>query len=201
MKKIIAVFFVITVSSKVFSQLTAGASFGTFNIPGAGTKFKGFGPTVKIEHISNRQSAYLDVSFYKKGENRGQTTITESDGNYIGEADTKAIYRITNMQLGFKSVFGKDFFEKGFSFFVGGGIAVPLVKTTYKYTLPGYDISDSKFKDVIFGFHFNAGVQYNFESMIIELKSNFDLVLQPIVSGSSYVMSTSRLGVLLPLTK
>lgn len=202
MKKTTFLFLAISMCYTASSQIMAGASLGTFNIPGASVKFKGFGPTIKLEYImSDRTSAYLDASLYNKEEDGGETAITDADGAFIGAAATKAKYSIRHLQLGFKGFFGRDLSEKGFSFFLGGGAAASLVKTTYKYTLPGYDVSDSKYNNTIFGFHFNAGVQYNFNPIILELKANFDLMLKPLVTGSSYVISASRLGVLIPLTK
>jgi len=202
MRKLPLLFIVINIFYTASSQIMAGASIGTFNMPGAGTKFKGIGPTIKLEYgKSDRSSVYLDGSLYNKKQNSPSTTITDGAGAYIGEADTKAHYSIRHLQLGFKNIFGKDLSDKGFSFFVGGGIAISLVKTTYKYTLTGYDIPDSKYNNTLFGFHFNAGVQYNLDPIIIEFKGNFDLMLKPVVTGDSYAILASRLGVLIPLEK
>src|SRR4030095_2111733 len=110
---------------------------------GAGTKFRGIGPTIKLEYSSSdRGSVYLDGSLYNKEQDSPSTTITDEAGAYIGEADTKAHYSIRHLQLGFKNIFGRDLSDKGFAFFIGGGIAVSFVKTTYKYSLTGYDIPD-----------------------------------------------------------
>lgn len=203
MRKAIFFFLAISISYAASSQLMAGAGVGTFNIPGASSQFKGIGPTLKAEYLmSERTSAYLDVSLYNKNQDAGETTtITDADGAFIGEAATRVGYSIRHLQLGFKGVFSKDFSEKGFSFFLGAGAAASLVKSTYKFILPGYEIPDSKYHNTLFGFHFNAGVQYNFTPIIVELKANFDLMLKPIVTGDSYVISASRLGILIPLTR
>ncbi|MEJ0102813.1 MAG: hypothetical protein WDO19_09765 [Bacteroidota bacterium] len=202
MKKIISLFLLTSIYYTAYSQILAGASIGTFNIPGAADKFKGIGPTIKVEYsMSGETSAYLDASLYNKQETKGTTTITDADGALIGEADTKARYSIKHVQLGLKRLFGRGFDEKGFSFFLGGGAAASFVKTTFKYTLQGNNIPDSKYNDIIFGFHFNTGFQYNFNFVILELKANFDIMTKPLVSGDSYIMSASRIGILIPLTK
>ncbi|MEP7373193.1 MAG: hypothetical protein ABI675_07345 [Chitinophagaceae bacterium] len=202
MRKLILFLLTIGMYYTAASQLMAGASIGTFNIPGASKRFKGIGPTVKLEYLmSERTSAFLDASLYNKNEDEGETTITDADGAYIGEAATVAKHSIRHLQLGCKALFRRDFDEKGLGFFIGGGVAYSLVKTTYKYTLPGYDIPDGKYNNNQFGFHFNAGAQYNFARVIVELKANFDLMIQPLVSASSYVITGSRLGVLIPITK
>ena len=191
------------VCQAVSAQLFAGASFGIFNIPGANYgRFKGLGPTVKIEYaLSDGSTAYFDASLYNKEQPSDETLITEESGAAIGYAETQVKYSIKHLQAGFKGFIGKDVTEKGFSFFLGGGFAVSLVKSVYSYDLPGYNVSDSKYNSSSYGFHFTSGFQYNFDPVILELKGNFDLVLKPLVSGSSYILTSSRLGVMIPLTK
>ena len=109
MRKAIFLFMAIGIFYTASSQVMAGASIGTFNIPGAGTKFRGIGPTIKLEYgMSDRSSSYLDFSLYNKEQDNGSTTtITDPAGAFIGEADTKANYSIRHLQLGFKTIFGK----------------------------------------------------------------------------------------------
>ena len=202
MRKVLFLFMAMGIFCTASSQFMVGASIGTYNIPGAGNKFKGIGPTIKVEYgMTDRQSSYLDASLYNKEEYFGETTITNSSGAVIGRADTKVHYSIKHLQLGLKRIFVRDWSDKGLALFFGGGIAVSQAKTTYKYTLPGYEIPDDKFSKTIFGFHFNAGVQYNLAPVIIELKGTLDIMIKPLVRGDSYVMSTTRLGVLIPLKK
>ena len=202
MKKIFSCIVVTFMWWQASAQLMVGAAVGTFNAYAAAEKFKPIGPTIKIEYAdSYSQSVYLDCSLYNKTQDAGTTTITDIDGAYIGEAETTVKYSIKNLQLGFKRIMGKNLSEKGFSFFLGGGAALALVKSTYKYHLSGENISDSKYNQSIFGFHFNAGVQYNFSILIVELKGNFDIMLKPIAGGDSYLTSGTRLGVIIPLTK
>jgi hypothetical protein len=201
MRKLFLLFLAMGMYLAGSSQLVAGASIGTFNIPGASNRFKGIGPTIKIEYRKSGQAMYLDASLYNKEEDAGETDITDENGLLLGEAETKAHYSIKHLQLGFKRSLGHDLVEPGFSFFLGGGIAFSLIKTTYKYTLPGYNVPDDKYNRSIFGFHFNAGAEYNIKSVIIEFKANFDLLIKPLVSGESYIITGSRLGVLIPLTK
>jgi hypothetical protein len=203
MRKAILFFIATGIFYAAYPQIMAGASVGTFNIHGAGEKFKGVGPTIKLEYgmSDDKSTSYLDGSLYIKRCNSAETTITDSAGVVIGQANTKAYYSIKHLQLGLKRMFARDVSEKGLSFFFGGGIAVSSVKTTYKYTLPGYNIAESKITNTLFGFHFNGGAQYNFDPIIIELKGNLDLMLKPLVTGDSYAISTTRLGVTIPLTK
>lgn len=203
MKKLILFFLIITAQIYSSAQLYAGASYGTFNIPAA--EMKGFGPTLKIEYVgyNERQAAYLDFSYYQKNTEGNGVTIYDGNGMPVGYAEETDKHSYKHLQLGFKGGFGKKFNKKGFSFFLGGGIAVSFAKMVAKYTSPGYNIPDDKINRTIFGFHFNAGGQYNFGPVTLELKANFDLVLKPLVlnSSTSNVISASRLGILIPLTK
>jgi hypothetical protein len=145
----------------------------------------------------------MDFSFYNKELPGDGFTIYDVSGMPIGHAEQTDKYSYKHLQLGFKGSFGKKFNKEGFSFFLGGGIVVSFAKVVSEYRYPGYDIPDDKISRTLFGFHFNAGGQYNFGPITLELESNFDLVLKPLVlnSNTSNVISASRLGILVPLTK
>jgi hypothetical protein len=200
MKKYFIVIFTLILGFNASSQyLLAGASFGTFNIPGA--EMRGFGPTVKLELISDFESMYLDASFYKKSQAESETMITDETGNQLGYAQTKGIYTIYNLQFGFKKLIRKAFDDKGLGFFLGGGAALPIVITTYEYSLPGYNVPDSKYTHAPFSFHFTAGAQYITSKIIIELKGFFDIAVHPLIADEPPFMTGTRLGVLIPINR
>ncbi len=203
MKRLIFLFTTILIYTQASSQLTVGASFGTFNYPGARDQFKGLAPTIKLEYFhTDYSSLYIEGALYNKEFQDEPTAITTKDGDLIGMAETKLAYSIKNFQVGFKSILGrKEISEKGFSFFLGAGADFSFVTRTYQYTLPGYVIDNSKTNNSIFGFHFAGGVQYRFKPVIIELKQNVNLMIKPVVPGWSYWLLSAQLGVLVPITR
>jgi hypothetical protein len=201
MRRIILLLGITVISHVSFSQLLVGADVGTFNFFQA--KVRGFAPTVKIEKfVSDGVGAlYLEASLYNKAGGIGEATITDDDGAYIGDAEENTRYSVKHLQLGFKSFLGKPADVRSLTFFLGGGASVLFEQTKNSYKLDGYTIPDSKFNQKMFAFHFHLGVQYNFDPVIIELKGTCDLAMKPMISASSYFVSSTRLGVLIPITK
>lgn len=175
-RKFIFLFIPLLFSISVKSQSFVGAGLGTFNIPGADSKFRGYGPTLEYEFIGYRQrnSGFIDVSYFAKS-----------------QYGTK--YSYIYSQLGAKSIFGEAD-EKKIIPYIGYGIAIVYASS---------EINDQNSSRTIFGFHFNTGVQYNFKPVILELRGNLDIVLKPLVESSSdsNVMTNFRLSALVPISK
>ena len=86
---------------------------------------------------------------------------------------------------------------------LGAGLSAGFVKITRKYTLA--NISSTTTDNAIYGFNFNAGLQWNIKPVILELKGNLDLMLKPVEpdnsdNGSHFINST-RIGILIPITR
>lgn len=206
MAKIIAFTFFIVIGSPVFAQLFAGGAYGTFNVPGASSKFRGNAPSFYVAYTGDddSQQLFFDVSLYKKNQSGFSTGIYNDQGQFIGSAETVYKYSITHLQLGFKKCLAGDFSDSKFNFFLSGGIAVSFNKFTTTYQLAGYNIPDDQLKRTMFGFHFNTGGQVRLKPIIIELRGNFDLLLKPVTveyDAKSNILSSTRIGVLFPLTK
>ena len=207
MKKITVFFIFLFVVKFSVAQLSVGAAFGTFNVPAASQRFKGYAPTVRIEYTGGEetQQVYLDVSLYKKDQAGFGTDIYDDDGNSIGYAATVKAYSIKHIQLGFKRSLAGNFTDTKFNCFLGGGGVVSFVQTNYKYNLPGYVIPDEKVNRTLYGFHFNTGGQWRIKKIVLELRGNFDLVLKPITTdggdNTSNILTSLRLGVMVPIVK
>ena len=154
----------------VKSQTFVGAGYGTFNIPGSDyNSFRGMGPTVKIEHISDDEtgSIFIDVSSFTKS--------FSSVNQYAYK------YTYLYSQIGFKKFFSSYAIHR-FIPFAGAGVALLTNKTSVTFTGNNTEStsSDNRF---LWGFHFNAGVQYSLKKVTFELKGNFDLTLKPLQVG------------------
>ena len=208
MAKTITFFLFLFIAKLSAAQLMAGAAFGTFNVPGASQKFKGYGPTVNIDYTMGEEDdaqLFLDVSLYNKARNVYQTAMYDADNAFIGSAATNVNYSIKHIQLGFKKSMAGDFADSKFNYFLGGGAAFSFVTTTYKYSLAGYKFADDKVNRTLFGFHFNTGGQWIQKKFVLELKGNMDIMLKPVTidggDNTSNILTSLRLGILVPITK
>ncbi len=206
MKKNIFVALSLFITTISFAQLSAGLAYGTFNVPGADEKFKGYGPSLCIAYTGGKetQQGFLNASLYNKAQT-GLSGIYDDQGQYIGDADVTKKYSIKHIQLGFKQSLAGDFTDSRMNCFLGGGVAVSFVKTTNKYSLPGYTIPDDKLNRTLWGFHFNTGGQLRLKPVVLELSGNFDLVLKPITTDGgdnvSNILTSLRLAVFIPIIK
>ncbi len=194
-------------ANAAFAQSFFGAGFGTFNIPGAINKFRGTGPTVKYEYITGdqRQSVYADLSFFSKRQQGDSRPVYDASGNLLGSAETEITFSYIYTQLGFKKLFVGDADERKVLPYTGGGIALVFANSATRYESNVSAFPEEKVKRFIFGFHFNAGLQYNLKAVILELRGNLDIDLKPLVndgaSDVSNVLTNLRLSVLIPITK
>ncbi|MHA4807018.1 hypothetical protein ACX0G9_02870 [Flavitalea flava] len=184
------------------SQTYLGGGFGTFNIPGASMKFRGTGPTLKLEHIQDddRTILYLDVSYFSKSLSDGTADIYNANGVPLGSVPITRKFSYIYSQMGGKVLLGGDADEKKIIPYIGGGVAIlyKTIKTSYQST---YDLSDDVTSAWLYGFHCNAGVQYNFGPVILELRGNLDLILKPLVDDVSNVLTNLRLSASIPILK
>jgi hypothetical protein len=207
MKKSVILFFFLIIVKTSIAQLSVGASFGTYSVPGATYDLKGFAPTLRIEYTGGEetQQIFLDATLFTKNFPAGSTDIYDGNGSYLGYALTKQFYSIKHLQLGFKRSLAGDFTDSKFNCFLGAGVAACFVGTKYKYSLTGQLIPDEKINRNIFGFHFNTGGQWRIKKIVLELKGNFDIVLKPVeVRGgdnASYIITSLRAGIMIPIVK
>lgn len=164
-------------------------------------KFRGMGPTLKYEYSEYSQSAYAEVSYYAKSLDAGTVDVYDNNGIPQGYATATEKFSFIYTQLGFKQFFNGDIDEKRFHPYVGGGLAFlyKTIRTSY-HSDAGYNLSDDVYKKWLWGFHFNAGVQYNIKPVILELRGNFDIILKPLVDGNSNILTNLRLVALVPLS-
>jgi hypothetical protein len=192
----------ITSSMSVRAQLCVGGGFGTFHIPGASQPFRVFGPTLRIENLpeNGRVVPYLDISYFSKSEPEGTTELYNSNGMPIGGASVTTKFSYIYNQLGFKCLLGADPDEKKIIPYVGGGVALIYARqsTSFQSTFdaPGY--AHGSF---LYGFHFNAGIQYNVKAVVFELRGNLDIILKPLVDAESNILTNLRLSASIPITK
>jgi hypothetical protein len=172
------------------AQSYLGVGFGTFFIPGASQNFRGYCPTVKYEYIKDNQrsTVYFDLSYFKK---------------QLENEDPKSTLSYLYSQIGFKQLIAGDADEKKLLPYLGGGLSAAAVNSKFVYRAPSPSNGNSTENMFVFGFHFNAGMQYNLKPVILELRGNFDLNLKPLVPASSYshILTNLRLSALLPLKK
>jgi len=182
-------------------QSYVGAGFGTFNIPGATVKFRGFGPSLRYEYIQENQriSAYIDVAYLTKSLDGGTADIYNSSGLPIRSVPTTNKFSYIYSQLGFKALLGAEADDRKVIPYIGGGIAVlyRTVRSSYQTT---YNVSDNVDRSWLYGFHFTAGLQYNFKPVILELRGNLDIILKPLVDDNSNILTNLRLSAIIPIS-
>ncbi len=187
------------------AQTYAGAGFGTFNIPAASNKFRGWGPTIKLEHVFDNEivTTYFDLSHFVKNTQGSSVSVYDNAGNNIGSADAQTTHSYLYAQTGLKAVFFGEVSEKKILPYLGGGIALVYANATTSYKSSAASLDDDKMKRFIFGFHLSAGLQYYLQPLVLELRGNLDIDLKPLVPDSnvSNILSNTRLTVLLPLSK
>lgn len=208
MKKSVVLFLILIIVKTSVAQLSVGAAFGRFSVPGATSDLKGFAPTLRVEYTGGEetQQIFLDATLFTKSFPGYETEIVDEYGYLLGFAQTKESYSIKHFQLGFKRSLAGDFTDSKFNCFLGAGLAASFVGTKYKYSLTGHSIPDEKINRSIFGFHFNTGGQWRIKNNIVfELKGNFDIVLKPMeVRGGdnvSYIVTSLRAGIMIPIVK
>lgn len=207
MKKLLTFLFV--VSSKFsYAQLFAGAAYGTFNNPGSGDNFKGIGPTLMVEYVSNDDAAFfLNASLYKKSIDTYSQDVYDDNGTFIGTSKTIETYNFKYLQLGFKRSLAGDFSDSRVNWFAGGGAMLGFVNATNKDDYLGNITGSDKHNYIIGGFSFNTGIQYRIKRVVLETKGSLDFSLKPIVAANgggyigAYTLTSLRAGVLIPLTK
>lgn len=196
---LLVLFTVITIVTK--AQLLVGGGVSTFHVPA--DDFRVLGPTVKLEYVypEGRRVLYWDASYFTKGIDAGSTSIYNSDGILVATPQTTYKYNYIYNQLGFKALFAGDFDERKLLPFIGGGVAVIFKQTKAIYAAsPG--IKSDPYRQTLFGFHFNAGVQYNIKPVVLELKGNFDIVLKPVSKDDvSNIVTNLKLCIYVPITK
>lgn len=207
MKKIlITLLFAVSLQCS-YAQLFVGAAYGTFNNPGSGDNFRGTGPTLMVEYVSDdRVSYYLNASLYKKN-TEGYSEGVYDDDTYIGDEKYSEIYNYKYLQLGFKGALIGDFSDSRVNWFVGAGGMLGFVSQRNKYEFLGNSATSDKFNYIISGFSFNTGIQCRIKRVVIETRGCFDLSLKPVVASTgggylgAYAFTALRAGVLVPLTK
>jgi opacity protein-like surface antigen len=191
--------------ASINAQTYIGAGYGTFNVPEAMDKFRGWGPTVKLAHVLDNEVvvAYLDLSRFTKKSNSGSVSLYDDAGNRIGSADTEKEYAYLYAQTGLKVLFFGRADNKKILPYAGGGIALVNAVTTTSYKSTIATIDDDKYKKFIFGFHISAGLRYNLQPVLLELRGNFDIDIKPLVDDSdvSNILRNLRLCALIPLSK
>lgn len=199
LRKIIFLAFCSLTGIVVNAQLMAGGGYGTFNIPA--DPMRGFGPTAKIEYLNGVMSAYWDASYFSKANDAGYTTIYNYDGIPVGAAKTTQYYQYLYNQIGLKAFLFGDFDDKKLLPYLGGGMAV--VVETQRLKFKGDPaVSDFIYRKIHLGLHFNAGLQYNLNPVMLELRGNFDLIFRPIGGDDvSNVLTNLRLCVMIPVTQ
>ncbi len=194
------IYIIISVSAR--SQLCVGGGFGTFHVPGASTPFRVFGPTLRIEHLpeNGRIVPYLDISYFSKSFSEGSTEIYNGNGVPQGSANVNTKFSYIYNQLGFKVMLGGDADEKKVVPYLGAGAALIYARqsTSYQST---FDVPDDKSWSFLYGFHFSAGIQYNVQSVVFELRGNLDIILKPLVDDVSNILTNLRLSATIPITK
>jgi hypothetical protein len=192
----------IAISVNVHSQLCIGAGFGTFHIPGASDPFRVFGPTLRIEHLpeNGRCVPYLDISYFSKSEPEGTTELYNANGMPIGAASVTTKFSYIYNQLGFKCLLGSDPDEKKVVPYIGGGMAFIYARQSTSF-LSTVNAPDNVQGSFLYGFHFNAGIQYNVKAVVLELRGNLDIILKPLVDAESNILTNLRLSVTVPITK
>ncbi len=208
MKKLIVLILILSAGPISQAQLSVGAALGSFRVRGLSDRVKGFGPNLRVEYVGENetQQFYLDAAIYNAKVNDGSTTtIVDELGSLVGYAKTTQAYHIQYIQLGFKRALAGDFTDTKFNFFLGAGGAMAFEQVFYKYELTGYKLPDDKITQILFGFHFNAGMQWRIKPFVLELRGNFDMMTKPIeIAGGenhSYFLTSTRIGIVYPLTK
>lgn len=185
------------------AQGFVGAGYGTYNVPAASSQFKGYCPTVKYEYLfdNKRRSVYTDVSFFKRDEQLQGTSEMDNTGNIMRGPDLQLHTTYLYGQLGAKVLFGYAE-ERKIIPYVGGGFAVAFANTKSTLSSAPEEMAGAESR-LLWGFHFNAGAQYNFGALLVELRGNLDFVLKTIdhSSSSSNVLKNTRLVVLIPLRR
>jgi opacity protein-like surface antigen len=206
MRHLVINFFLLTNLVVLFdsakSQTYLGAGIGTFNVPGAINKFRGFGPTIKFEYLPAQAALYIDLSRFSKKIDEGSVDLHDNSGNVVGKADAQTTFSYLYSQLGLK-VFFAAAHEKKLLPYACGGTALIFANTTTSYASNVYTVDDDKMNRFIFGFHLGVGLQYDLKSVMLELRGNLDLDTKPLVndgsSDVSNVLTNTRLSVLIPL--
>ena len=171
-------FFIMLLFGKpLHAQSYLGGGFGTYHIPGAIDPFKGYIPSLTYEYITvnQRESLFADIFTFSKSQENINYTYYYS-------------------QLGFKHIYFGDSDEKKLLAWLGGGVALGYAKSNTQGS------SDTR---TLYGIHMTAGLQYNFQPLIVELKTDFDIVLQPLIenAGTSNILTNLRISFLFPITK
>jgi opacity protein-like surface antigen len=206
-KNIQTLFFVLLTGliNAASAQTFIGAGYGTFNVPGAVNKFRGWGPTVKLEHVLDNEVvvAYFDLSRFRNTRNNNSVSLYDDGGNRVGSADTETEYAYLYAQTGLKVLFFGRVEDKKILPYAGGGIALVKATTTTSYKTPLTTIDDDKYRRFIFGFHISAGLQCNLQQVVLELRGNFDIDIKPLTDDSdvSNILRNLRVCALIPLLK
>jgi hypothetical protein len=184
------------IGQKVHSQVYLGAGYGTFNVPGASMKFRGYGPTFRFEYTKPdyKVSMFVDVSYFQNSIDGGTTQIYDNNGVPVGMAAVTDKYTFIYNTIGFKTRFS----ERKVSFYLGAGAAIVYAKQTPSFQ-PSYNVSGQGQSMWDEGFHFNAGVQYNTGPVMLQLQGNLDIVLKVLVDDVSNVMTNLRLTATVPV--
>ena len=197
---VIAFTCIFTVSAD--AQSFVGAGYGTYNVPGASSEFKGYCPTLTYEYLFDnmRQSVYTDVSFFKNDEMWQGASEIDNMGNIIREPDLQLHTTYLYGQAGAKMLLGEAD-ERKIIPYLGAGFAFAFAKTKSSKVIAPGEMAGSESR-LLWGFHFNAGAQYNFGALVVALRGNLDFILKPIDynSSSSNVLKNTRLAVLIPLS-
>ena len=209
MKKLLFFLFIIFCQNISRAQLYVGAGYGTYNIPGMSTgSFKGMSPVLNLTYMPDGYTGsqlFLNASMYSKNVNSGIADVYDDNGNMLGSASSETHYRMKQFQIGFAGVFGSREQMKLPKFFAGGGVALLHVENQDTYELNGAKTTTEKYTRLLYGFHFNAGLQYQITPVVIQLKGNFDFMLKQIekdaTGESGYFLFGTKLGLLVPLSK
>lgn len=210
MKKLVYVLSFLFFFNVSKAQIFVGAAFGTYNVPGMSTgPFKGFSPVLKLAYMPKGpvgDQFFLNASVYTKNVNNGTENVYDGGGTLLGAATSEIAYHMRHLHLGFTKVLGsRDNEYEVPKFFTGAGASILQVKNVYTYEINGIKKTPEINTRWLYGFHFNAGVQYKVNPFLIQLQGNFDFMLAQIerdaTEEAGYFVFGTKLGVLIPISK
>ncbi|TDX02318.1 hypothetical protein [Dinghuibacter silviterrae] len=184
----------------VRAQVFMGGGYGTFNVPGASEKFRGFGPTFRCEYIekNERISLYLDASYFEKTMSQGTTEVYDRNGVPQGQASVNTRFSYVYNVIGSKILLVTTADEKKINPYVGGGFDFIYAQQRTSYQ-PSYDAGSGAHGSMLYGLQLNTGIQYCIQPVIIELRGNLDFVFKPLVDDNSNILTNLRLSAMIPL--